>query len=88
MKSVVLAYSNIGCAGLEALIRNGVEVAAVFTHRDNPSENIWFGSVAKLAAANNIPVFAPDDINHPMWVAKIAEMAPDIIFSFYYREMI
>lgn len=88
MKSVVLAYSNIGCAGIKALIRNGVEIEAVFTHTDNPSENIWFDSVAKLAAANKIPVFAPEDINHPMWVEKIKKMAPDVIFSFYYRDMI
>ena len=88
MKSVVLAYSNIGCAGIKALIRNGVEIEAVFTHTDNPGENIWFDSVAKLAAANKIPVFAPEDINHPMWVEKIKKMAPDVIFSFYYRDMI
>jgi UDP-4-amino-4-deoxy-L-arabinose formyltransferase/UDP-glucuronic acid dehydrogenase (UDP-4-keto-hexauronic acid decarboxylating) len=88
MKAIVLAYSNIGCAGLEALLNNGIEVAAVFTHRDNPEENIWFDSVAELAARHNLPVFAPDDINHPMWVDRIKALAPDIIFSFYYRNMV
>ena len=88
MKTVVLAYHNIGCVGIEALLRNGFEIAAVFTHRDDPHENIWFNSVAKLAASRHIPVFAPDDINHPMWVEKIIEIETDIIFSFYYRKMI
>ena len=88
MKAVVLAYHNIGCEGLRALLRNGYEVAAVFTHQDSPTENIWFDSVAELAASHNIPVFAPDDINHPLWVARIAEIKPDIIFSFYYRNLI
>ena len=88
MKVIVLGYSNIGCAGIEALLRNGFDIAAVFTHRDDPKENIWFNSVATLASIKNIPVFAPEDINHPMWVQKIKEMKPDIIFSFYYRKMV
>lgn len=88
MKCVVLGYHNIGCAGIKALIKNGFEVAAVFTHKDNPNENIWFDSVAELACAEGLPVFAPDDINHPVWVEKIKAIKPDIIFSFYFRDMV
>jgi UDP-4-amino-4-deoxy-L-arabinose formyltransferase/UDP-glucuronic acid dehydrogenase (UDP-4-keto-hexauronic acid decarboxylating) len=88
MKAVVLAYHNIGCAGIEALLRHDIEIAAVFTHVDDGQENVWFGSVAELAAARNIPVFAPEDINHPLWVQRIRNMAPDILFSFYYRNMV
>ena len=88
MKTVVLAYHNIGCAGIEALLKNGFEVTAVFTHSDDSRENIWFDSVAELASSKNIEVFAPDDINHPMWVRRISELSPDIIFSFYYRNLI
>jgi len=88
MKTVVLAYHEIGCVGIEALLRNGFEIAAVFTHRDDPSENTWFRSVAELAASKGIPVYAPDDINHPIWAGRIREMKPDVIFSFYYRKLI
>lgn len=88
MKCVVLGYHNIGCAGIKALIKNGFDVAAVFTHKDNPNENIWFDSVAELACAEGLPVFAPDDINHPVWVEKIKAIKPDIIFSFYFRDMV
>ena len=88
MKSIVFAYHNIGCVGIEALIRNGFDIAAVFTHRDDPGENIWFNSVAELAASKGIAVFAPEDINHPLWVKKIQQLEPDIVFSFYYRNMI
>jgi len=88
MKAVVLAYHNIGCAGIEALLRNGFEITAVFTHEDDPGENLWFKSVAELAAANDIPVYAPDNINHPLWVERIKEMKPDILFSFYYRNLV
>ena len=88
MKAVVLAYHNIGCVGIEALLDAGIQVAAVFTHKDNPNENVWFRSVAKVAACNSIPVFSPEDINHPLIVEKIRSFEPDVIFSFYYRQMV
>ena len=88
MKAVVLAYHNIGCVGIESLLRNDLEIAAVFTHKDDPGENIWFGSVAELAAREDVPVFAPEDINHPIWVERIRRMKPDVLFSFYYRHLI
>jgi UDP-4-amino-4-deoxy-L-arabinose formyltransferase/UDP-glucuronic acid dehydrogenase (UDP-4-keto-hexauronic acid decarboxylating) len=88
MKAVVLAYHNIGCVGLEALLRHGFDVQAVFTHKDDPGERIWFNSVAELAAQHHLPAFAPADINHPIWRDRIREMQPDIIFSFYYRQMV
>jgi UDP-4-amino-4-deoxy-L-arabinose formyltransferase/UDP-glucuronic acid dehydrogenase (UDP-4-keto-hexauronic acid decarboxylating) len=88
MKAVVLGYHNIGCVGIEAMLRNGFEIAAVFTHQDDPGEAIWFASVAELAASRNIPVFAPANLNHPIWLRKIRELAPDIIFSFYYRNLV
>lgn len=88
MKAVVLAYHNIGCVGIRALLAHGFEIQAVFTHEDDPCENTWFESVAELAAANNIPVYAPEDINHPLWVENIRRMRPDVLFSFYYRNIV
>ncbi|RTR40823.1 bifunctional UDP-4-amino-4-deoxy-L-arabinose formyltransferase/UDP-glucuronic acid oxidase ArnA [Shewanella canadensis] len=88
MKAVVFAYHNIGCAAVRSLLEAGVEIAAVFTHVDDSNENVFFESVAKLAARNGIPVFAPEDVNHPLWVEKIRQMQPDSIFSFYYRHML
>ncbi len=88
MKAVVLAYHNIGCVGIKALLACGFDIQAVFTHLDDPGENIWFESVAEVAAANDIPVYAPEDINHPLWVERIEKAAPDILFSFYYRDLV
>lgn len=88
MKTIVFAYHDTGCAGIRALLNNGFEIAAVFTHTDNPEENIWFESVAELATTNNIPVYAPENVNHPIWVEMIKKMAPDMMFSFYYRNML
>jgi len=88
MKAIVFAYHNIGCAGLNALIEQGFSISAVITHEDDPLENIWFDSVAELAASHNIPVYAPQDINHPLWIERLRELEPEIIFSFYYRNLL
>ena len=87
-KCVVLAYHNIGRTGIEALLNSGYEISAVFTHRDNPNENIWFDSVAEFATSKGIPVFAPESVNHPIWINRIRAMQPDFLFSFYYRDMV
>ncbi len=88
MKCVVLAYHNVGVAGIRALLDHGFEISAVFTHRDNPNETIWFDSVAEFASSQGIEVFAPESVNHPVWINRIKAMAPDFIFSFYYRDML
>ncbi|MFF7066132.1 bifunctional UDP-4-amino-4-deoxy-L-arabinose formyltransferase/UDP-glucuronic acid oxidase ArnA [Pseudomonas sp. NPDC008258] len=87
-KAVVFAYHDIGCAGIEALLEAGIEIAAVFTHADAPQENVFYASVARLCAERDIRVYAPDDANHPLWVERIRAMKPDLLFSFYYRNLL
>lgn len=88
MKTVVLAYHNIGCVGISKLLESGFDIQAVFTHHDDRNENLWFDSVAEMAAEHDLPVYAPSNINHPLWIERIREFAPDILFSFYYRSMV
>ena len=88
MRAVVLAYHEMGCVGIERLLANGFEIAAVFTHADRAGEQLWFRSVAEVSAGHGLPVFAPEDINHPLSVERIRALKPDILFSFYYRELI
>ncbi|MGQ6014590.1 bifunctional UDP-4-amino-4-deoxy-L-arabinose formyltransferase/UDP-glucuronic acid oxidase ArnA [Serratia sp. IR-2025] len=88
MKAIVFAYHDIGCAGLKALTEAGYDVQAVFTHTDDPGENNFFSSVARLGAELDLPVYAPEDVNHPLWVDRIRDLQPDVIFSFYYRHML
>ncbi|HHL0037188.1 TPA: bifunctional UDP-glucuronic acid oxidase/UDP-4-amino-4-deoxy-L-arabinose formyltransferase, partial [Enterobacter mori] len=88
MKAVVFAYHDMGCAGVNALIAAGYDITAIYTHTDSTTENLFFGSVARIAAEHGIPVYAPDDVNHPLWVDRITSSQPDVIFSFYYRHML
>ncbi len=84
---VVCAYHNVGYRCLEELLRQGADVQLVFTHEDSPAEEIWFRSVRELAERHGIP-FVTSEINEPGNVAQVRDIAPDFIFSFYYRNMI
>jgi len=87
-RAVVFAYHNVGVRCLSTLLAHGIEVPLVVSHKDNADENIWFGSVAELAALNNIPLITPDDPNTPEVISLIADLVPDFLFSFYYRNML
>ncbi len=92
MRLIFLGYHNIGYFCLKALIelcrRHGDEIAAVVTHRDDPRENIWFAPVRELAHAHYLPVYQPSDPNDPAFVEAMARLAPDFLFSCYYRLML
>ena len=88
MKAVVFAYHDIGCTGIRALLAAGFEIPLVITHRDDPGETTFFASVARLCAERGLPVHAPADVNSPLWVERIGAIAPDVIFSFYYRKLL
>ncbi|WP_342220930.1 bifunctional UDP-4-amino-4-deoxy-L-arabinose formyltransferase/UDP-glucuronic acid oxidase ArnA [Candidatus Fukatsuia endosymbiont of Tuberolachnus salignus] len=88
MKAIVFAYHDIGCVGLRALHDANYDIKAVYTHVDDPNENRFFSSVAHVAAELKLPVFAPEDINHSLWIEHIRELQPDVIFSFYYRQLL
>lgn len=85
---VVCAYSEVGHACLAELLELGADVRLVVTHEDAPGETIWFSSVVDRARAAGIPVIQPYDVNAPDSVARIAETKPDLLFSFYFRQMI
>lgn len=87
-RAVVFAYHNVGVRCLRVLLAHRIDVPLVVTHYDSPGENVWFGSVAATAAECGIPAVAPDDPNAAELVARIAAIAPDFLFSFYYRKML
>lgn len=88
MKIVIYAYHDVGLEALQTLVDMDQDVAMVFTHRPDPNENIWFGSVEDLSRSLGIPVFTPDNPNTEKWIRKVKYSAPDTIFSFYYRNLI
>lgn len=85
---VLLGYHNMGCIALKVLKELGLQIPAVFTHRDDPSERRWFDSLAKVAEGYDIPVYYADNINDPVWTLQVKKMAPDVLLSCYFRQMI
>ena len=88
MHAVVFAYHDVGVNCLKALLNAGLKIDLVVTHQDDPNENVWFGSVAKLCTEKNIPFITPSANELAGLIPKIQALAPDYIFSFYYRFMI
>lgn len=86
-KIIVFAYSEPGYYGLKALIAQGADIAAVYTHQDDPDEEIWFPSVYELAKKHQLPVFRPEKITSQI-AEEIIDLKPDLIYSIYFRRLI
>ena len=88
MHAVVFAYHDVGVNCLKALLHAGIQIDLVVTHQDDPNENVWFGSVAKLCEEQKIPCITPNANQLIDLIPQIKKLAPDYLFSFYYRHMI
>jgi methionyl-tRNA formyltransferase len=78
----------VGVNCLKALLHADIKIDLVVTHQDDPNENVWFGSVAKLCEDHQIPYITPNANQLLDLVPQIQKLAPDYLFSFYYRHMI
>lgn len=87
-KTVVFAYHNMGVIGLDALRRHNYEIVAVFTHEDDPGENLWFRSVADWCRSDGVPCHTADDVNKRQWIDRIRSLQAPFLFSFYYRRIL
>ena len=88
MRAVVFAYHDVGVHCLKALLAAGIQVELVVTHQDDPNENVWFGSVIQLCSELHIPYITPNAAELNNLIPRLQAIAPDYIFSFYYRNMI
>jgi methionyl-tRNA formyltransferase len=83
---VVFAYHDVGVRCLRVLLDAGVRVPLVVTHRDDPAEHVWFASVAALAREQGLTVV--EDPDAAAILSRVRKIAPDFIFSLYYRRML
>jgi methionyl-tRNA formyltransferase len=84
----VFAYHDVGVGCIKALLDAGIQIELVVTHIDDPKETIWFGSVAALCQERGIPYIQPDASGLLDLLPQFEKIAPDYIFSFYYRNLI
>ena len=76
----------MGYACMEALLTMGAPIAALFTHRDDPHEEIWWRSCAELAERHGVPVYVDESVETAS--AKIGSLKPAVLYSFSYRHLI
>ena len=88
IRALVFAYHDVGVGCITALLDAGVQIELVVTHADDPHENIWFGSVAALCQERGIPYIQPEASELFKLLPQFQKIAPDYIFSFYYRHLI
>ena len=72
MKAVVLAYHDVGVAGLEA-----AETAGSRSRRSSPIRMIPARTSGSDQLPNGLqkpvfPLMLPEDINHPIWIERRA----------------
>ena len=87
MRAAVFGYHEIGYVCLEEVLAAGVDVPCLFTHRDDPGEEVWFRTPRALAQEHGIAIHEPETLRDPSWVDYLKGLSPDFLFSFYYRNM-
>jgi methionyl-tRNA formyltransferase len=65
-----------------------MQVDLVVTHPDDPHENRWFDRVADVAAEFDLPLAYVDQTVDTALAQRVAALAPDYVFSFYFRRML
>jgi methionyl-tRNA formyltransferase len=88
INAVVFAYHDVGVRGIETLLARGIEIPLVVTHRDDPNETQWFASVSECARRYKIEIVTPEQADLSKLAPRLKALAPDFIFSFYYRHLI
>jgi methionyl-tRNA formyltransferase len=88
IRALVFAYHNVGVGCIKALLEAGIQIELVVTHADDPRETIWFGSVAALCQERGIPCIQPGANDLLRLLSQFKKIAPDYIFSFYYRHLL
>jgi methionyl-tRNA formyltransferase len=85
---VVFAYSEVGFRCLKTLLEERADIAWVVTHRDDAGETRWYRSVADLAAQAGIRCAFDEKLQSHECLTTLQGLAPDFIFSFYFRRML
>ena len=86
--AVVFGYGDVGIRCTATLLAQGIDVRLVASHADDPNETQWYGSLARFATEHDLPVHLSDDAQDADLLERVRAIAPDFLFSFYYRRMI
>lgn len=82
MRVVFMGTPDFAVGTLEAIIKEGHEVAGVVTQPDKPKgrgKNMQFTPVKELAMARNIPVYQPIRVKEPEFIEELQKLNPEVI---------
>jgi methionyl-tRNA formyltransferase len=85
--AVVFGYGAVGVCCTRVLLDQGIDVKLLVTHADDPDENRWYPSLAEFGALHRLPVVTPNRADDRL-LYRLHALAPDFIFSFYYRQLL
>lgn len=86
-RCVLFAYHEIGYVCMSELLALDVPIVALFTHRDDPADEVWWRSCEELARRHGIPVFVTEDFDSGL-IATVRRLSPSILYSFFYRRLL
>ena len=81
MRVVFMGTPDIAATCLKKIIADGFDVVGVYTQPDRPKGRgmkLVASPVKEVAAANNIPVFQPENFRDGETVRQLRELKPDI----------
>jgi methionyl-tRNA formyltransferase len=84
----IFAYSDTGHACSQALLERGADVVLLATHAGDQAEKVWFPSVADLARSKGIEPVVFDDARSREAIELVRAAQPELLFSFYYRDLL
>lgn len=91
MRIVYMGTPDFAVPPLEALVKNGYEIAGVFTQPDKPvgRKAVLTPSPVKVSAQKNgIPVFQPDTLKNGKGTKILEELKPDIVAVVAYGKIL
>ena len=82
MRVVFMGTPDFAVETLEAIIKEGHELAGVVTQPDKPKgrgKNMQFTPVKEIAVARGIPVYQPVRVKEPEFIEELKKMNPEVI---------
>ena len=91
MRIVFMGTPDFAAASLDALLKNGYNIAGVFTQPDKAKGRgmeISFSPVKELALENEIPVFQPEKMRDGTALSILQNLKPDLIVVVAYGRIL
>jgi len=81
MRVILAANERIGFNCLKLLLDAKAEIVGVITDKNTDKLQLRNRQIIQLAQHNNLPLFQPQNINEPDFIAQIKTLNPDIILN-------